>query len=96
MTKFSINIYGKPIDAPKFKHISNLFAVSAVDNSIERQTAAKVGGIKDDKGAWNTAGHQDRVINVTLNELQTFAKLYDPPWNARVGSATPCSFTQRR
>lgn len=92
-TRFSINIYGKPFDAPQFRHIANLCAVLTIDNSIERETSAKVGGIKDDKGAWNIAGHQDRVIDVAMDELQTFAKLYDPPGTPAIEARLPALHT---
>lgn len=81
-TKFSINIYGSPVKAC-FNHIANLFTVSAVEECFQN-SAAEVGGIKDDNDQWNKNGHPDRVVVVSEKELALFARLYDDPgtpWN---------------
>lgn len=80
-TKFSINIYGAPQEI-HFNHIANLFAVSAIEDCFQN-SAAEVGGIKDDNDQWNKSGHPDRVVVVTEKELSLFAQLYDEP-------GTPC------
>ena len=41
--------------------------------------AGLVGGIKNDEGKWNTAGHADRIVHVGEEQLALFAKLYDEP-----------------
>jgi len=82
-TKFSVNIYGKVLSLPLFKHIANLFTVSAIADSFSN-SAEKVSGIKDDNDEWNRKGHPDRIIEVSEKELELFAKLYDEPgtpWN---------------
>lgn len=75
-TKFSVNIYGAFAADPHFRHMANLFAVSAVEESFQN-SASKVGGIKDDNDNWNRGGHPDRVIYVTGKELELFVRLYD-------------------
>ena len=75
-TSFSINIYSnKPSDY--FDSISNLFAVSSIDECYDNTITGTVQGIKDENGNWNTHGHPDRVIHVGEKELTLFAKLFD-------------------
>lgn len=89
-TLFSLNILGAKKERPQFKHIANLFADFTVDESFEKISSEKVGGIKTDANKWNVNGHQDRVISVGDKELALFAKLYDapgtPPDEARLPS----------
>ena len=68
-TSFSINIYSnKPSDY--FDSISNLFAVSSIDECYDNTITGTVQGIKDENGNWNTHGHPDRVIHVGEKELR--------------------------
>jgi hypothetical protein len=76
-TVFSINVYGPRRAAPKFGHIANLYAPSAVDVCFGHPGDGPVPGIKDDEGKWNTAGHAHRIIEVDERALATFASLYD-------------------
>ena len=86
-TLFSVNVYGGVRDAPAFNHIANLFAPATVDACLEHDGRGDVPGIKDD-GAWTTAGHADRVVEVDTAALANFATLYDaagtPPRRARL------------
>ena len=86
-TLFSVNVYGGARDAPMFRHIANLFAPATVDACLEHDGRGEVPGIKDD-GAWTTAGHADRVVDVDTAALANFATLYDaagtPPRRARL------------
>lgn len=83
-TRFSQNIYG-PLGEPGFKHISNLFVPSTIDQSFTHTGSGQVPGIKEEmelpdgrvKVKWNFDGHRDRIIDVRLHELALFAKLYD-------------------
>ena len=75
-TTFSLNVYG-PQQAVSFDTISNLYDADTIAACYEGDPAAPVPGIKDEAGAWNTAGHPDRVIHVTKKELQIFAKVFD-------------------
>ncbi|MEW6166494.1 MAG: class I SAM-dependent DNA methyltransferase [Pseudomonadota bacterium] len=78
-TKFSINLYGERRDAPRFRHIANLFAPSTVNDSLQHTGGGATPGIKRIEGGWNTAGHAHRVIEVDETLLATFAELYDAP-----------------
>ena len=88
MTKFSVNVHGRPCgtdgngrreDAVSFVHICNLFAPATVEGCLEHDGSGVVPGVKDAQGKWNVAGHSERVIRVGSRELETFAELYDEP-----------------
>ncbi len=87
-TKFSVNVYGRLRRQPAFQHIANLFQPQTVDACVEHDGQGPVPGIKDDKGKWNVAGHAERVLEVDVDALGNFAKLYDeegtPPHQARL------------
>ena len=74
---FSVNIYGKPLSTPEFSSLSNLFATKTIEESFEHNGNGTVGGIKDEAGNWNTAGHLHRIITVNDTALALFASLYD-------------------
>lgn len=76
-TKFSINVYHAPQENPNFLHLANLFATSTVDACFDDGGTARLGGIKDDNGRWNTVGHPHRIIHVDRDTLSLFAALYD-------------------
>ena len=77
---FSINIYrNSESQKVDFDHIANLFAVSAVDICYGHNGLGLVGGIKDDVGKWNVAGHNDRIVRIENDMLALFARLYDKP-----------------
>ena len=95
-TKFSVNIYGqdsfrdKELTAsPTFAHISNLFAPATVDACLEHDGQGPVPGVKDDVNRWNIAGHSQRVVRISLNELELFAKLYDKPGTPPLAARLP-------
>ena len=85
---FSINVYGEERPSPEFAHIANLFSPSTVDACLDHDGCGPVPGIKNDANNWNTSGHADRIVEVDLQALDIFAKLYDqfgtPPLMARL------------
>jgi hypothetical protein len=87
-TKFSINIYGPNEGAPRFDQLANVFTPATVDACYLHNGEGEVGGIKNEYGHWNFAGHNDRIVKVDEQALATFAKLYDesgtPPRRARL------------
>lgn len=78
-TRFSANIYGGLRAEPRFLSIANLFAASTVDECHAHLGFGAVPGIKTDDDEWETAGHRDRIIEVSREELALFAALYDEP-----------------
>ena len=96
-TRFSVNIYaprpgsaidGREEDTVSFSHLSNLFAPATVDTCLAHDGQGPVPGIKDAQGRWDIAGHRDRMITVSSDDLVTFSALYDepgiPPFEARL------------
>lgn len=75
--KYSINIYGPPLDSPRFDHIANLFTPSTVDACFSHDGSGIPGGIKTEDNKWNTAGHRNRLLQISDVELSVFGKLYD-------------------
>ena len=73
--QFSLNIYGsrKEID---FYTIANLFMPQTIDECYEKTGVADI-GLKDQEGNWNEKGSHERIVNVTKEELRTFAKVFD-------------------
>ncbi|MFA7606286.1 MAG: class I SAM-dependent DNA methyltransferase [Rhodocyclaceae bacterium] len=76
---YSVNVYGSPCNAPSFDHAANLFVPATIDACYLQDGTGVPGGIKNDEGDWNTAGHRDRIVRVNETALATFARLYDEP-----------------
>lgn len=76
-TKYSVNIYAPPQVQPKFDQLANLFAPATVDACYAHDGSGAVGGYKNEQGRWNTAGHADRIVRISNEELAIFAQLYD-------------------
>jgi hypothetical protein len=77
--KYSINIYGPPLVSPGFDQLANLFSPTTVEACYVDDGGGIVGGYKNEQGKWNTAGHADRIVHVTDEQLSVFAQLYDEP-----------------
>lgn len=75
--RFSLNVYKNGSSSVKFETISNLFAPNTIDLCFANDSKKDIPGIKNNFGNWNTDGHKARVITITKNELETFAKLFD-------------------
>ncbi|WP_195572807.1 Eco57I restriction-modification methylase domain-containing protein [Clostridium paraputrificum] len=73
---FSLNVYSNK-NSNSFKAIFNLFEPKTIDECFETISNEPVLGIKDKNNNWNVAGHQDRVLSISNNELKLFASLYD-------------------
>ena len=75
--KFSLNVYSQPSVAPNFRNLSNLFIAKTIDLCFEHNGSGLPPGIKTDENHWATEGHRDRLVTVGLDELGTFAELYE-------------------
>ena len=102
MTKFSVNVHGRPFGADgdqhrestvSFAHICNLFAPATVEACLEHDGDGPVPGVRDARGKWNVTGHSERVIRVALRELNTFAALYDEPGTPATEARLPSLHT---
>lgn len=83
-TLFSINVHG-PTRIPNFSHISNLFIPQTLDISFAHSGDGEVPGIKEElelpdgrtKVKWCFEGHQHRIVEISIADLELFAELYD-------------------
>ena len=77
---FSLNVYGPAAARTRASSISRtLFHPQTIDECHAHPGTGPVPGIKDDNNDWDTRGHKARIIQVTEQELQLFAQLYDEP-----------------
>ena len=59
---------------PAFDQIANLFSPATVDACYTHDGSGAVGGYKNEQGKWNTAGHADRIVRVSDEQLTVFAQ----------------------
>ena len=83
-TLFGVNIYSCSAAEVSFDTVGNLFAPSTVEHSYISTGQEVLPGIKREsfeggrvKVSWELAGHKDRILNIKLDELALFSKLYD-------------------
>ena len=87
--KYSINIYGNKKNHPLFDSISNIFDPSTIDRCYSHDGGGYAGGIKNERGEWDTSGHSDRIVAVDEGQLKVFAKLYDKPGTLALNARLP-------
>lgn len=92
--KFSINVYSRPGQI-RFTSISNLFAASTIDSSLDHSGIGKAEGIKNDKNKWSVLGHLDRTVLVDEKALSLFAELYDPTDTPALEARLPVLHTRQ-
>ena len=78
-TRFGVNVYGCPQAVPTFISVVNLFAPETVEISLKHDGFGPVPGIKDGDGRWAVEGHKERVIRTGIEDLKTYAALFDKP-----------------
>ncbi len=91
---YSVNVYSRKKSNIYFSSISNLYHPKTIDSSFEHDGRGSIGGIKDQQGNWNLAGHKERLIPVTRKELELFARLYDPEGTLPGKASLPAIHTQ--
>lgn len=62
---------------PRFLYCVNLFHPNTVDASFDHDGFGAPPGQKDDRGRFEVRGHKKRVITVTNETLELFARLFD-------------------
>ena len=75
--KFGENIYRGKRGTVNFYNMNNVFHPMTVDNSFVPNTPGKCGGIKDEKGNWNTNAHNDRITHITSKELESIGRTFE-------------------
>jgi type I restriction-modification system DNA methylase subunit len=75
--RFEVTITG-PARPIEFFVVADVFWPSTIDSSFETKNfTTAVEGRKADDNTWSVAGHPDRVLKITEEELRLFAKIYD-------------------
>lgn len=93
--KFSLNIYGAPIESIKFFNISNLFTPGTIDASFIYDGNELPGGIKNLDNKWDISGHKDRIAVIDRQRLANFAILYDAPGTSPSRACLPTIHTEQ-
>lgn len=74
---YSINITGSTRPTPSFLTLANLFLPNTIELCRTHTGSNLPQGIKNEENQWNTNGHHDRIIYITIDQLSTFARVYD-------------------
>ena len=88
-TRFGFNIYGRAKESPDFFSVANLFAPETVEQSVKHDGFGLVPGIKDADGRWAVEGHKERLIRTRIEDLKTYAALYDKPGTPAIMARLP-------
>lgn len=75
--RFSVNIYSSETAIPRFLHIANIFSPTTVDACFSHDGTGSVPALKNCDGMWDTEGHAQRIIKITMSELAVFSQLLD-------------------
>ena len=73
--QFSINIYSGKEGEVEFDQFTYAYLPSQVEESYEHDGAGPIGGLRDSKNNWNTAGHKKRIFKITEKDLNTISEL---------------------
>lgn len=76
-TMYSSNIYGRKKNNIDFVSVSNLYHPNTIDVCYVHTGNGPCGGMKDENGNWNTAGHHDRIVHITGKELKVMADTFE-------------------
>lgn len=75
---FSINVFNGAAGDIAFEAAFNLYHPDTIDACrAPAPSRTSLPGIKSDTGSWETAGHPDRLINITEAVLTNFAALFE-------------------
>ena len=87
--RYSINIYGNLRPKSSFVSIANLYAPETVEMSLKHDGFGRVPGLKTKENQWSIEGHKERVIRTGIEDLKTYADLYDKPQTPPVEARLP-------
>ena len=79
---FGVHLYGRTLESPRFKSISNVYDPSMIFASISMKSRDSVQGykrydIESKSFVWNIQPHEDRVIEITKDELLLFSTTFE-------------------
>ena len=76
-TKYGEQIYGNYQEIINFESIHNLFHPVTIDGCFVHDGHGICGGIKDNKGHWNTDAHYDRIVHFSEDELRVLSDAFE-------------------
>lgn len=76
---YGVHVYGKHRAEPRFQMAASLYHPDTVTRSLTHAGGTEVPGLKDRDGNWDTRPHSERVIDVDIEVLSTWADLLDEP-----------------
>lgn len=74
---YGINIYGAHKENIRFINLNNILLPKTVDESLVHDGKGLPPGIKNELNQWDLEGHASRVVVVTRESLELFAKVFD-------------------
>ena len=74
---YGSQILGPEQKEPRFVSISNLFHPSPVEACFAHDGHGRCGGLKDQKGKWNTEGHKSRIVPMGKDEFLLLAQTFE-------------------
>lgn len=77
--RFSLNIYRGYEDDVNFENMTFAFLPSQIDESYRHDGVGLVPQFKDNNDAWDTRGHQDRIVQIDHNFLGALNSLVEEP-----------------
>ncbi|MDQ2587310.1 class I SAM-dependent DNA methyltransferase [Saccharothrix yanglingensis] len=76
---YSVNIYGSPVDNPRFLHAVSLYHPDTAKRSLEHDGTGEEPGPKGSDGNWDLRPHLKRVTEVTDDILRTWHAIAELP-----------------
>jgi hypothetical protein len=76
-TVYGDQLLGPRSSSPNFLSIHNLFTPNTVDACFTHDGVGLCGGIKDEKGNWNTSAHRDRIVHFGEEEIKLLSNTFE-------------------
>ena len=76
---FGVHIYGYEASGVRFLQGAALYHPETVARSFHHDGSGSAPGVKDEDGNWDLRPHAERIIEVTDQQLETWAALIDEP-----------------
>jgi len=87
---FGIHVYSGSEHPVEFKALFNLYFVETIDACFGAQNSATpLPGLKADDGKWQKRGHPDRIVLITLENLESFSRIFEEAGTAPSHSRLP-------
>lgn len=75
--RFGETVIGSLQTKVSFININNIYTPNTIDACFNHNGNGICGGIKDERGNWNTAAHKDRIVIIKDKELQVLSDTFE-------------------